>query len=109
MNRDERAKARALAGCRLGVYSGEKRFIRQLYYIAGHDPDTALTPGQKWYLDHLVYRYRRQLAGSDGVSIPDSAPQRADYVAAQQQRQESRRSAREAREGPIPVQQVMFE
>lgn len=80
MNRQERAKALALARCSLPRFSGEPRFVRGLVWLAQHSPDTALTPRQKWWLDCLVYRHRGQLAGrEEGFEIPTDLPQEQDY------------------------------
>lgn len=80
MNRDQVAKVRALAECRLGVWCGEPRFVRGLLWLADHSPETVLSWRQRWYLDGLVYRYRKQLAGRElGFEIPTEAPREDDY------------------------------
>jgi len=95
VTKEERAKALALARCRMLPGSGEKRFVRSMVYLAVDEPDTVLTPPQKWYLDTVVYRFRRQLAGrDDDFAIPAAAPDRADYLAAAEERRARRNRGR---------------
>lgn len=109
MTKEERAKALALNKCRLGFCQrSADRFVTSMAFLAKREPETVLTAGQKFYLDLLVYRYRRQLAGYKEFDIPAAEPCREDYKAEQEARKASRRAAREAREGPIPEQEALF-
>lgn len=103
MNRHQRAKARALARVHTVAPDGAARFARQLAWLAEHEPATVLTAPQRWYLDALVWRYRRQLAGEPGVEIPREEPQRAHYLAAAAARAEKR--GRDLNGGHPPPQQ----
>ena len=73
MNRVERAKAKALGCCRFVPGSAAKRFAREMRWLALNEPATVLSPSQRWYLDKMVWHYRRQLAGTD-IEIPASEP-----------------------------------
>lgn len=108
MNKTERAKSLALKRVNPGFAPWARRFIRAMAWLAEHEPDTALTPAQKWGLDSTVYRYRRQLAGAEAFEIPTEPPVRADYIQAHEQRVERRRELREEREGPRPEQESLF-
>lgn len=78
MNRHERAKAEALAGCRISA-AGDRAFVRGMVLLARRDRETVLSPRQKWTLDCLVYRYRRQLYSHPEVNVPETAPLIEDY------------------------------
>lgn len=87
MNKEERAKAEALARARINA-PGDAQFVRGMALLAKRDPATVLTPRQKWTLDSMVYRYRRQLYSDPKVSVPSQPPQLCDYQPhARQQRQ----------------------
>jgi hypothetical protein len=73
--------------------SWEKRFTQTMLYLVDQDPKQVLSPSQKWALDNLVYRYRRQLAASE-IEIPKRLPVEADYLAAAEHR---RRPVRQAK------------
>ena len=90
MNRVERAKAKALGCCRFVPGSAAKRFAREMRWLALNEPATVLSPSQRWYLDKMVWHYRRQLAGTD-IEIPASEPKREDYLAAAEARSAKRR------------------
>jgi hypothetical protein len=107
MTRTERAKALDLSRCNLGYSAWAIRFVRALAWLAEHEPDTVLTPAQKWGLDACVYRYRRQLAVAE-YAIPDTPPQRADYIHEHEARVARRREQDEARNGPKPEQERLF-
>lgn len=81
MNRRERAKAQALQRIRLLPGLWDEKFARSMAYIARTAPDTVLTPAQRYQLDLVVWRYRRQLAGRDdlGFPLPETEPQRDHY------------------------------
>lgn len=73
-------KVRALAKCRLADFQGERTFTNGMAWLAQHAPGTALSHGQRWYLDALLWRYRKQLAGREnGYSLPTAAPREEDY------------------------------
>lgn len=78
MNRHERAKAEALFQCRIHA-EGDRHFVRGMVLLARRDPETVLTPRQKWTLDCLVYRYRRQLYSHPEVNVPAREPRLDDY------------------------------
>ena len=103
MNRGERAKALALGGCHFAPADGAGRFARQLAWMAEHEPATVLSASQRWYLDALVWRFRRQLAGAAGVEIPPAAPVRASYLEAAADRRAKR--ARDLNGGVDPPTQ----
>ena len=79
MTKTERAKAITLSRCRFLPGSWDKRFARSMGWIAQHNPSVVLTKKQKWALDAMVYRYRRQVAGTDEFEMPTAPPARADY------------------------------
>lgn len=108
MTKAERAKARALTRCRLGPEPWARHYIAGLVWLAEHDPGAVLTASQKWALDSCVWRYRRQLAGQEGIELPDRAPVRADYLDAHEARCASRREALARKHGPKPEQDEMF-
>lgn len=80
MTREQISKVAALAACRLGVFCGERRFVAGLGWLAEHSPGSALSWRQRWYLDALLWRYRKQLAGRErGFELPTAQPAEADY------------------------------
>lgn len=78
MNRHERAKAEALARCRIAD-TRDRAFARGMVMLARRDAATVLSPRQKWTLDRLVYRYRRQIYRDDQVLVPEHEPRLEDY------------------------------
>lgn len=97
MNKIERKKAAALGRCRFYPGSWDKRFARDMAWLAEHAPETVLTPAQKWALDAMVYKYRRQLVDS-GLAVPEQPPRQADYEDAQQGRRQLAFKLRRGRE-----------
>lgn len=82
MNTTERTQAAALHRfVRFGPNHLSQQFARNLYWLLKHEPDTVLTRLQKYKLQMMCYRYRRQLAGRvhDDL-IPASEPKIEDYV-----------------------------
>jgi hypothetical protein len=81
MTKLERLKARALMRCRTLPDSWETQFIRSLGYIARVSPETVLTSKQRYTLDLMVWRFRRQLSGRVdlGFELPERPPVEADY------------------------------
>lgn len=79
MNRQERHKAEALSTCRIRE-PGDRRFARGMLMLARRDPGTVLSPRQKWLLDLLVYRYRRQLYGNERIQVPEVEPRLDHYT-----------------------------
>lgn len=82
MNRDQRAKIAVLTRCRIPSGLWDARFLRALEYQRRTAPDTVLTPRQRYQLDALVWRYRRQLVGLPGAlgfDLPTAAPEPAAY------------------------------
>lgn len=82
MNTNERTQVGALARfINFGPHRDGKRFTRQLHWVLKNEPGTVLSPRQKYLLQSLCYRYRRQLAGRVHDSlIPTDPPQLDDYV-----------------------------
>ena len=79
MNKTERAKVTALQGCRLAFAAFDRTFLRNMAWVREHEPGKTMTPPQKWALDVLVYKYRRQLGGHVDFEIPAEPPQKDDY------------------------------
>lgn len=80
MNRVERAKVEALRKCRMRSRVWDASFINSLAAQIHVDERLRLSPRQKFLLDILVYRYRRQLAGNVEFVLPDKEPVETDYV-----------------------------
>lgn len=81
MNTNQRAIIRVLREVQTIPYGYDARFIRSLDWMRRHEPEKTLTPKQRYQLQLLAYRYRRQLAGSlDESLIPTEAPDMDDYV-----------------------------
>lgn len=61
--------------------SWETRFVHSMDYIARTAPESVLTPRQKYQLDLMVWRFRRQLSGRAdlGFDLPDEGPVEASY------------------------------
>lgn len=74
MTKAERAKAIALSQCRLRLCSWDIRFAQSMAWIAEHSPEIPLTQKQKFALNLMAWRYRRQLAGREDIELPTSAP-----------------------------------
>lgn len=81
MNRAQRDKALALDRCRFYPGSWERRVVHDLALLASRVPDTPLTPKQRWLLDFLCYRFRRQLLTMEGLrfEIPMTVPEKSAY------------------------------
>ena len=82
MNKTERAKVTALEGCRMPapMFAADRHFVRSMAWARDNDAAKVLTGRQKWFLDCMVYKYRRQLGGRElGFEIPAAAPVLADY------------------------------
>ena len=82
MTKLERLKTRALAThCRILPDSFDARFVANMAYTARTAPASVLTPAQKYNLDAMVWKYRRQLAGRPdlGFEMPEQPPREADY------------------------------
>lgn len=81
MTKIERAKAAALARCCFGFFNDKQRFVDGLNWLAQHSPETALSPRQKWFLDGLLWQFRKQLAGrTEGFELPTERPDEAAYM-----------------------------
>jgi hypothetical protein len=63
MNQTERQKITALGQCRIGLRSYTRRFMQSMIWLRRNEPNKALTPNQKYYLDLQVYTFRAQLPG----------------------------------------------
>lgn len=60
--------------------SFDKRFAAALAWMARNDAAGTIKPKQKYYLDFLCYRYRRQLIGRARFQVPTAAPNERDYA-----------------------------
>lgn len=82
MNATERTQAAALSRfVNFGPAFGARQFSRHLAWLLQHEPETTLTPKQKYMLRSLCYRFRRQLAGRVHDSIiPSDPPCEDDYI-----------------------------
>lgn len=80
MNQIEQAKIKALQQCRMGWGAWDAGFVNSLAAQMTVDSHAALSLRQKFELDKLVFRYRRQLAGKTGFELPAEAPRETDYV-----------------------------
>lgn len=80
MNRLEQEKITKLRGCRMGFATWDADFVNSLAAILQMDAKPPLTARQKFMLDTLVYKYRRQLAGKVSFELPKVEPQEVDYV-----------------------------
>ena len=81
MNTNQRDTIRALQHVRVMPHSHDDRFIRALDWLRRHEPRKRLTPGQRYQLAVVAYRYRAQLAGSlPEEMVPTEEPRREDYV-----------------------------
>jgi len=78
VNKKERIKARLLMRCKMAI-EGDRYYARSMSMLAKRDPQTVLSPKQKWLLDSMIYRYRRQLYRYETIEIPESPPQIEDY------------------------------
>ena len=80
MTKTERLKAHHLNLCRFLRDSWEERFCHNMAWCAEHAASKPLTPRQKYALDMVVYRFRRQLAGRlpDELML-DTLPIKSDY------------------------------
>jgi hypothetical protein len=53
--------ATALRSCRFLPASSDKRFCRSMAEIAQYSPDKELSARQRYYMEIMAWRYRRQL------------------------------------------------
>ncbi|MCP3869694.1 MAG: hypothetical protein GY703_16700 [Gammaproteobacteria bacterium] len=80
MNKSERLKSHHLNLCTFRHGSWEQRFCRNLSFAAENDPHSPLTPKQKWCLDYMAHRFRRQLAATMPKELMVyETPDRRDY------------------------------
>jgi hypothetical protein len=80
MNSIERAKVAALEECRLAFAVFDRTFIRNMGWLRANASGKTLSPRQKWGLDCLIHKYRRQLGGRAlPFEIPAEPPKLADY------------------------------
>lgn len=81
MKTDHRDIIRALQHVRVMPHSHDDRFIRSMDWVRRHEPHKRLTPGQRFHLQLVAYRYRTQLAGNlKEELIPTQEPNRSDYI-----------------------------
>lgn len=62
---------RALASCSMMPGTSHKRFVRNLAFVAEHEPAREISLRQRHYLELMAWRYRKQLPRS---LVPDSRP-----------------------------------
>lgn len=80
MNKLQQEKIAELRCCRMGWGTWDADFINSLAALAKVDCKAPLTDPQKFMLDTLIYKYRRQLAGHVSFHLPSEPPQEIDYV-----------------------------
>lgn len=80
MNKLQQEKITKLRGCRMGWGTWDADFINSLAVLVKVDGKSPLTDRQKFMLDTLVWKYRRQLAGQVSFELPSEPPQETDYV-----------------------------
>jgi hypothetical protein len=80
MTEDEIRIVKALEKCRFGNRPGSIRFISDMRWKVVHDPGVLLTWKQRYFLQSLAYRYRRQVARflPDNL-VPKRAPEPQAY------------------------------
>lgn len=71
MTEHEIRLARALGACGFPAGHPHKRFCRDMASLAAHSPDKDLSDRQRAYMDHMAWRYRRQMPLS---LVPDGKP-----------------------------------
>lgn len=64
----------------MGFVTWDAGFVNSLAALMNVDATAPLTARQKFMLDTLVYKYRRQLAGKVSFELPKVMPQEVDYV-----------------------------
>lgn len=80
MTEDEIRIVKALDKCRFGNRPGSIRFINDMRWQSVHTPGVLLTWKQRFFLQSLAYRYRRQLVRFlPDELIPEIAPEPKDY------------------------------
>lgn len=82
MNSAERTQVAALQRfVHFGEHYTGRTFSKQMYWLLKNEAKTSLTPRQKFMLQGLCYRYRRQLAGRvhDDL-IPTDPPREEDFI-----------------------------
>jgi hypothetical protein len=57
----EIALAKALGCCSFPPATSQKRFARNMAFLAEHDPRREISQRQRHYLELMAWRYRRQL------------------------------------------------
>lgn len=72
------AIARALGDCFFLPASWDKRFARQMAYVAEHSPDKDLTDKQIANLIRLAHKYRRQMPTGALEAALDESERAAD-------------------------------
>lgn len=64
----------------MGFIAWDAGFINSLAALMQVDEKAPLSATQKFMIDTLVYKYRRQLAGKVSFELPKAPPIEADYV-----------------------------
>lgn len=62
---------RSLASCSMLPGTSHKRFVRNLAFVAEHEPAREISLRQRHYLELMAWRYRRQLPRH---LVPDCKP-----------------------------------
>lgn len=63
--------ATALGECSYPPATSQKRFARDISFLAVNDPTRELSDRQRYYMEIMAWRYRRQLPQR---LVPDSKP-----------------------------------
>ena len=71
MTEHEIRLAKALASCSYLPGSSQKRFARDIGFLAEHSPEKEISERQRYYMEIMAWRMRRQMPRS---LVPDSKP-----------------------------------
>jgi hypothetical protein len=71
MTEHEITLAKALGRCSFMPGTNQKRFARDLAFVAENDPSREITERQRYYMELMAWRYRRQIPSS---LVPDRKP-----------------------------------
>ncbi len=71
MTADEIELVKALGACSYPPGTSQKRFARDILFLAEHSPDRELSDRQRHYMQLMAWRYRRQMPSR---LVPESKP-----------------------------------
>ena len=63
--------AKALGGCSFCPATSQKRFARDIAFLAVNDPAREISDRQRYYLEIMAWRFRRQLPAR---LVPENKP-----------------------------------